>query len=182
MGFWAGRPYNRVCAVKEREDMRVVELPSGIRGQLYLHHMPGRYNEPIKTFLAEAAAGKIDCVVCLVRSDEIPRKSPAYANLLEGGVSWDHVAFPIMDFDVPEDRTQFCSMARSIANRLRDGRSILIHCGAGQGRTGMMAIGVLMALGHSRADATRRIASLGSGPETDEQKEWMAALREGCEP
>ena len=46
-----------------------------------------------------------------------------------------------------------------ITDRLEQGEGVVMHCAAGQGRAGTMAVCVLMALGQSPADAVRTVAA-----------------------
>ena len=102
--------------------MRRVELPKTIRGHLFLHSMPGRY-EPIEEFLTDILENKISCVVCLASPDEIRQKSPAYVALLAGTVPWEHITFPIANCRVfAEDVLK--SLPGEIAGRLHDGRAL----------------------------------------------------------
>jgi protein-tyrosine phosphatase len=69
-------------------------------------------------------------------------------------------------------------MASDIADRLKAGGRVLIHCGAGIGRTGTLATCVLLALGDAYATAAWVVADAGSHPETAAQRElvsWCAA-------
>src|SRR5580704_15593734 len=149
--------------------MRLVNLPPTIPGHLYLHSMPGR-NESIEEFLADITRKKISCVVCLVPPDEIRRKAPAYATLLAGKVPWDHTAFPIPDFGIPDEQA-LTTRSREIAETLRTGRSVLIHCGAGIGRTGTVAVAVLLCFAPEFAMQTVKAA--GSCPEAGAQMELL---------
>ncbi|MDR5710413.1 MAG: tyrosine-protein phosphatase [Armatimonadota bacterium] len=63
--------------------------------------------------------------------------------------------------------------AKDVAALLREGERVVVHCGAGIGRTGMVATAVLMALGLSLDDAEARIKEAGSEAETDEQKKLL---------
>lgn len=81
------------------------------------------------------------------------------------------------DFSVPKDRAAFLDLVGSIASGLQAGERVLIHCGAGIGRTGTLAVCVLMALGMSHSEAYRAVRGAGSHPETPEQEElvdWVA--------
>jgi len=55
--------------------------------------------------------------------------------------------FPIADCQAPSDIPAFAKSVRQVAEALRSGGAVAIHCGAGIGRTGTFAIGVLLALG-----------------------------------
>jgi len=79
----------------------------------------------------------------------------------------------VADYGVPSDRQAFLEGARFVAESLRRGEKVLVHCGAGKGRTGMFAICVLMALGLAKEEAERKVKEAGSGPETPEQREFV---------
>ena len=122
--------------------MRRVELPETIRGHLFLHSMPGRY-EPIEEFLTDMAENKISCVVCLASPDEIRQRSSAYATLLAGMVPWEHITFPMWN-SVMRDAPALEPLTQEIVKRLREGRNVLIHCHSGISRAGAVALAVLL--------------------------------------
>ena len=64
----------------------------------------------------------------------------------------------------------FWQFADDLAASLKKGDAILMHCGAGIGRTGTMATAVLMALGTAREAALRAVQAAGSHPETPSQR------------
>ena len=157
--------------------MREVRLPPNVAGRLYLHSMPGR-NEPFEEVRVAISDKKIGRVVCLAPRDEIRKKSPDYYAALVRGVPWTRVEFPITDYGVPDDRMAFLILAQDTASALRGGERILIHCGAGIGRTGTLAVAVLLNLDYALLDAGKIVKAAGSGPETEGQSallEWIAA-------
>ncbi len=163
--------------------LRAVDLPGGVRGRLRLHSMPGR-NEPLETIWASIRAEDVRVILCLTDREEIRAKSPAYdAALATNTVPCAVECFPIPDYGVPEEREAFWALASGIAQRLTRGHRILIHCGAGIGRTGMLAACVLLALGQSEAGATQAVSAAGSHPETPSQRalvSWCAARMDGA--
>ena len=83
----------------------------------------------------------------------------------------------ISDFGVPQDREKFLALAKNVADWLRQGEKIMIHCGAGIGRTGTLAVSVLLMLGSTLKEASQKVRESGSQPETDGQRalvKWIA--------
>ena len=158
---------------------RSVSLPRTVNGALFLHAMPGRY-ETWDIFLKEAARWKISLLISLAEEEEIHAKSPVYADAIRSNtLPCKRERFPIPDFGIPRDRKAFLTFATHTAERLRIGERILVHCGAGIGRTGMFAVTLLMLLGIQRLEAERAVAKAGSHPETKAQQEivdWLEKI------
>ena len=159
---------------------RAVELPEGLAGRLFLHSMPGRY-EAYEDARQEIATYQLTRVVCLAPLAEVKTKSPLYAQAIEAArPSWKQEMFPVADYGIPEDRDTFWHLAQRLATGLQSGERMLIHCGAGIGRTGTLAICVLLALGVTADDARAAVEAAGSSPETSAQQEvisWAATQR-----
>lgn len=149
---------------------RRVKLPTAVPGKLFLHSTPGRY-EPFDVFLEVAQAAAVKLIVCLVSHSDLVRKTPEYATRRACGTLGIPVLdFPIPDFGVPDSVPEFAEFAKGLAARLRQGENILVHCGAGIGRTGLTAEATLMALGLLRTTAHPLIEAAGAGAETPEQE------------
>lgn len=167
-------PYNAI--------FRQVQLPPDCKGRMFLTGMPGRYHS-IQDALKEwnnlkAAVGKERMLMLsLVDEQEIRHRSPEYAKSMHAGL-WEgeRLSFPIPDFGVPSDEKAFREMVVSVADGVRNGANVVIHCGAGIGRTGMVAVCVLAALGIQVKEAIRIVRAAGSGPETPEQNAVAARL------
>jgi protein-tyrosine phosphatase len=147
---------------------RQVPIPD-LLGRLYLHSMPGRH-EALSESLEEIDRLGITQVISLVPMYEIKLKSPDFAALLEQGPGWLSTVFPVPDFGVPDDAAAFRALAREAAEILRSGESMLVHCGAGIGRTGTLAICILRELGYEVKEAMDAVLRAGSGPETPDQQ------------
>jgi protein-tyrosine phosphatase len=157
---------------------RHVDLPARIPGRLLLHGMPGRY-EAIDNVWQQVANEAVRAIVCLVEKDELHEKSPEYARALESGtVPCLVLSCEIPDRGVPEDWEGFWALAGDVAKRLQSGEAVLIHCAGGVGRTAMLAICVLLALGDPVSDARSAVSQAGSTIETALQSKlisWCAA-------
>jgi protein-tyrosine phosphatase len=157
---------------------RRIELPAWVAGRLLLHSMPGRY-EALESVWRQLREETVGAIVCLVEHDELTEKSPDYARSLEDGtVPCSVLHFEIPDRGAPEDRQAFWNLAGGVAMRLQSGEAVLIHCAGGVGRTAMLAICVLLALGQAVSEARSVVSRAGSTVETAPQAQlvsWCAA-------
>lgn len=156
---------------------REVTLPEGVPGRLLLHSMPGR-DEPWSEFLKAAASAGVTDLVCLTPWAEMRAKSPEYAAAVESGgaLPFEFHSAPVPDFDLPKDPDLFLRHVVETGKRLESGAVVLIHCGAGIGRTGTVAVCVLRQLGVRYETAVRQVREAGSGPETEPQRELARSL------
>ena len=85
--------------------------------------------------------------------------------------------YAIRDHSVPDDPAGAITFAYDTFRHLTEGHGVVLHCFAGIGRSGLMAILTLMIGGYALRDAQRR-ASLARGfavPENRLQRRWLAA-------
>lgn len=154
--------------------LRPVPLPAlFVPGKLYLSSMPGR-EEPLQEFLRDMEDSGIGHILCLVSDEEIAEKSPDYLEAIHRGAVparlWQH---PIPDYGAPDQPHEILQALESMKQLLIGGESVVIHCAAGIGRTGMVAVALLTRLGFSQPVATRTIGQAGSTPETEEQWQFI---------
>jgi protein-tyrosine phosphatase len=83
---------------------------------------------------------------------------------------------PVPDYGIPEDGGKFLGSVRRTADFIRSGRIVLVHCGAGKGRTGMFAVCTLIRLGMPPEVAHRIVSQADSGPETEEQCDFIRSV------
>lgn len=149
-------------------------LPEG-PGRLWLcgKHAVGPSHEGL---MAEVG---LDVIVCLCESPEIAERYPSYVHWLEAeaGPEGSAIWFPIPDLHAPS-----ADLALPFLDELRDhlrlGRRVLMHCGAGFGRTGTMAAALLMRMGMSRNDAVAAVSQArpSAGPEVGAQSDLLIDL------
>jgi len=148
---------------------RPLELPASAAaqgGRVWLSSMPGRL-EPWAEFLAEARGKGLHDVLCLNPLFEIERLSPAYARAIrDGGLPFEWIHLPMQDFGIAAEAEAYRDTVVRMAERVRGGRSLLLHCAAGIGRTGTTAACLLKHLGTLTPLALRRVREAGSNPES----------------
>ena len=113
----------------------------------------------------------------LASLEEVRSKSRNYALTIESGqLPWIEEVFPVPDFDAlkGKDLLRFLEFARIVDNHLINGKNILIHCGAGIGRTGTLAICILIILGMRTEQVESVTEDTGSGPKMESQKKAIA--------
>jgi protein tyrosine phosphatase len=144
--------------------------------------MLGRYR-PLDEDVRDARAREIVRIVSLAALSEIADKSPEYGRIVQdGSLPWPIEFFPVANYGTPADRESFSRFVTHVAGCLQAGERLLLHCGAGIGRTGMAATCVLIALGMSLEDAAAAVREAGSGPETEEQRDLVERFAGRKEP
>jgi hypothetical protein len=143
---------------------------------------PGRLWLCGKHFVGPDAAGALErtgaaVVVCLNERDEIGPRYPDYVQWLEDNASTRAVWFPIPDMLAPK-ATEVTLLLEDLERRLAAGEGLLVHCGAGVGRAGTVAISLLVRAGASLPDALDIVGSSRpmAGPQTHAQMEFLIAL------
>ena len=155
---------------------RPLPLPTPVPGRIWLHAMPGR-DEDWPIFLDWATQAALTRIVCLTPMAEVAARSPEYLDAMEQGslpcpVEW----LPMVDFGVGSDAALFAQQVRGLAERVREGESLLLHCAWGIGRTGTVAACLLKALGMGTAEALAQVRAAGSNPESAVQSGWVDAF------
>ncbi len=149
---------------------RPLELPAPGLGRVWLSSMPGRL-ESWPAFLDEAATKELQQVLCLSPLFEIERLSPAYAAAITAGTlpfRWTHL--PMQDFGLSAEVDAYRAVIVEVADTVRAGGAVLLHCAAGIGRTGTSAACLLKRLGASTMVALQRVREAGSNPESALQR------------
>ena len=132
----------------------------------------GRY---LKDELAHLKRSGIDTLVSLLSKDQVAmlelQEEPDIAHRL--GMHFLH--HPIPDHELPPDIDTFRSFVADLAQRVRDGRRIGIHCWGSIGRATVTAACTLIHLGWEPALALAAVeAARGCPvPDTREQEFWI---------
>ncbi len=153
---------------------RRLALPPAIPGRLYLSSMPGRY-QGFPQDKAEALALGIKAVVRLTSDEETGDKSAMYLDAIKCRLlPWVDLPFPLPDYGIPADAKAFRAFVAIVAERLKAGEAILVHCAAGIGRTGTFAACLLMEFGLGLEESVATVPAAGSRAEDRAQVNFLA--------
>ena len=140
----------------------------------------GRPNggERLEDEIAGWQTARIDGIVCLLDQQEIVKLDLMREETLCKGYNIAYEALPIPDRGVPADAAAFDKTVAALAEKLRAGKSVVIHCHAGIGRSSLVAACVLIALGMA-GDKAMALVEKARGlltPNVPAQKEWIKAF------
>lgn len=127
----------------------------------------------------EAALARVGAtvVVCLNEVDELADRYPEYVTWLRANQPERALWHPVPDLHAP-DVADALDLLAELRARLAAGDSLLMHCGAGIGRAGTVAAGLLITLGVSLPEAVAHVGAHRpmAGPEAGAQTELLRAL------
>lgn len=150
-----------------------IPLPDDVPGALWVcgKHVVGPDPEGA---LRRAGA---TTMVCLNEASELEDRYPDYVDWLRARRGSGAVWFPIPDLHAPP-LDDLDHLLDDLSARLRAGERVLMHCGAGIGRTGTVATCLLMLLGLERDAALDVVATSRplAGPEVGAQRELIDEL------
>ncbi|MEZ5168464.1 MAG: tyrosine-protein phosphatase [Acidimicrobiales bacterium] len=118
-----------------------------------------------------------DTVVCLQTDAEIERRHPDYLSWLAAPEPHDVLRLPTEDHLVSAD-DRVADLVATVHGRLTAGRRVVVHCGAGWGRAGVIAVLVMCAAGATVDDALTdlRSARPAAGPQSEAQDAQVRRL------
>jgi protein-tyrosine phosphatase len=122
---------------------------------------------------------KCDVLVSLMEPEEYEWLGIAGLFERAAGLGIEVVRFPIEDASAPRPREMpdFVQLIAGIVAAARAGRTVVIHCRGGLGRTGTVAAACLVALGHAPWDSIERVRLARPGAvETVVQERWVEAF------
>lgn len=157
-------------------EFALYSLPVG-KGLVALSQCPG-LNESYTSDLQVIREWKPSFVVTLLTAKELEGLT---ARALSGdipsiGARWVH--FPIGDFGVPDadGEKNWPKISTKIQAALNGGGRVLVHCRGGCGRSGMIALRLMVEMGESVGAALSRLRYVRHcAVETDPQYDWAKA-------
>ena len=149
-----------------------IPLPT-LAGQLWLcgKHFIGPDPERALTSV------NADHVVCLVHERELRDRYNSYISWLQltDCATW----YPIHDLSSPP-LAEILPVYQGVVDRLSRGESVVVHCAAGIGRAGTLAVAVCQLTGMPLNEALAHVRKHrpGAGPEVGSQLDAVVALGE----
>ena len=134
-----------------------------------------RGDEWLEDELLGMRRGGIQTLVSLLEEDEAVLLGLADEAPIAEHVGLKFLSYPIPDTEIPTNITAFQTFAAGLANRLRAGEQIGVHCRGSIGRATVTAACTLIHLGWSPHAALAAIqAARGCMvPDTQEQEDWI---------
>jgi protein-tyrosine phosphatase len=117
----------------------------------------------------------IDVLVSLLGLDEAAELGLADEPVACDAAGLEFLGFPIPDFGTPNDALKFIQTSNDLVGLIRMGKSIAVHCRQGIGRSGLLAVSVLLGTGvplEAAIDAVSQARGVPV-PEAPAQVEWL---------
>jgi protein-tyrosine phosphatase len=134
-----------------------------------------RGEELLKDDLLSFRRAGVEVVVSLLEPDEATWLGLRDEGPLAETAGMHFISYPILDGQVPANVAHFRAFVEGLADRLRSGEHIGVHCQGSIGRSTVTAACTLIHLGWNANEALRAIqAARGCEvPDTEEQLRWI---------
>lgn len=166
-------------------------LVTPLGGKIALTHCPGRntidargrqWQRILDDDLTTIRSSNISTVVSLISLSEMKKLGvPDLPTLVvQHKLQWLQLA--IEDFGTPDLNAleSWTQIKENVLAALNRHETVLLHCAAGLGRTGMMAACLLVACGQTPASAIEQVRAARPGTiETDAQAAFIQSARQG---
>jgi protein-tyrosine phosphatase len=129
----------------------------------------------LKEELREIARSGVQTLVSLLEPNEAEWLGLSEESALAGQLGMHFISYPIQDVHVPVNVHMFRKFVSDLADRLRAGQRIGIHCRGSIGRAPLTAACTLIHHGWSAKDALQVIQTARGCeiPDTTEQLRWI---------
>lgn len=158
-----------------RADIYWVEVPYG---RLAILGRP-RSQEWLGEEIQDWSQAGLTEVVCLLEDSELRELGLEQEGALVAAAGMRWVRFPIADHGVPASAQAARQLWEGMAESLRAGGCIGVHCRASIGRAGLIVAGTLVQLGVAEelAWAHTSRARRREVPDTPDQRAWLSEVR-----
>lgn len=158
-------------------DLPIGTVRLGDGGRIGISPLPG-ISGALRADLVRIRDWGASVVVSMTETDEMARLGSADLGTAcrEAGIDWRHL--PIRDFGGPEGESAagWPLLSHDLHEILDHGGSILLHCRGGKGRSGMIALRLMVERGEDPDDALARLRQARPGAvETEAQLNWAVS-------
>lgn len=159
------------------EPFRICTIDHTTGGRLALCRLPGRAGDLAGDVEAIAGWGPALVLSLTEREEAAAYGASALGDHLTS-LGIRHIWFPIRDFGAPEaGDTHWPMLATELHGVLDRGEGLLLHCLGGKGRSGMIAMRLLVERGLAPVDALAQVRAARAGAiETAEQEAWASLI------
>ena len=128
--------------------------------------------------IADWKASGLTDIVSLLEEFEVRETGLTHEACWAAQAGLSFQSFPIPDRGVPASVPAAHTLWVGLADKVRNGQAVGIHCRASIGRAGLITAGVLAQLGIPLEEAWRRTSAARGRPvpDTDEQRQWLASV------
>ncbi len=112
----------------------------------------------------------IDQLVCLLEPEELKDLGIPHLLAEAEAIGMTTEWLPISDEGVPASMPEFAALVARVVQTASNGKSAVIHCRGGRGRTGMLAACCLVQLGHDPETAIQTVQQIRTGALQAENK------------
>ncbi len=163
----------------QSDPLRIDDLSAGA-GTIGITFCPGkqdsRWHRDLDTDLAAIAEWRPTTILTLIQDHEMDRLNVMGLGdrIRERGIVWHHL--PIKDVSTPDARfeSRWSTLGAALAQSLRQGERVIVHCRGGLGRAGTVAALLLMELGFAATAAIVRVRTVRQGAiETPAQRQYV---------
>jgi protein-tyrosine phosphatase len=136
------------------------------------HPLPGRR---LRKQMKEYRRKGVDILVSFLRKDEIMSLGLEDEGFHAEKNQMEFVHFPIVDHAAPSKSGRSTALIQTLAESVKSGKSVLMHCWGGIGRSGTVAVAILIALGKDRQEAITTVSTARRlpVPESGAQQRWL---------
>ncbi len=155
-------------------------VPGPWTGRLAISKRP-RGGEWLEDEVKAWKAAGVSMAVSLLEEDEAAELGLAREAETAGAAGIEFISLPAPDRGVPGSAEGMARVVARLRSALESGATVAVHCRQGIGRSGMLAVGTLIAAGVEARQAME-VVSRARGvevPETDEQREWLSEALAG---
>lgn len=157
--------------------MEFTQIPFKFAGNIFRSAMPYSSYDPNGRLIGKYLENNISVVVVLVSEDEILEITGRSLLQEYSKLGFEIMSLPIKDFGTPHLR-ELQKTISQVMQFSQNGKSVVVHCHAGVGRTGLFMAGLAkIGMGLSPKESIRWVRSFIPGAlEVDEQEELLVMV------